>query len=81
MKANDKYFGTAPKIKQVVFRIIPEAASRIAALESGEVDIAATIPTSEVKRLKEKKNITVLGSPTTRVVFIGMNAKNFETIQ
>ncbi len=78
MKANDKYFGTAPKIKQVVFRIIPEAASRIAALESGEVDIAATIPTSEVKRLKDKKNLTVLGSPTTRVVFIGMNAKNFE---
>ena len=75
MKAYEKYFGGAPKIKEVVFRIIPEAASRIAALESGEVDIAATIPTSEVKRLKDKKNVKVVGGPTTRVVFIGMNMR------
>jgi peptide/nickel transport system substrate-binding protein len=81
MKANDKYFGGVPKIKQVVFRVIPEAASRIAALESGEVDIAATIPTSEVKRLQDKKNIKVLGGPTTRVVYIGMNLKNSEPLR
>lgn len=81
MKAYDQYFEGAPKIKNVVFRVIPEAAARIAALESGEVDIAATIPTSEADRLKSEQGIQVVGGPTTRVVFIGLNAQNCPPLQ
>lgn len=81
MTAYDGYFGGTPKIKEVVFRVIPEAASRIAALESGEIDIAATIPTSEVQRLKGMKDIEVIGNPTTRVVFIGLNTKTTEALR
>ncbi len=81
MKAYDQYFEGAPKIKEVVFRVIPEAASRIAALESGEVDIAATIPTSESQRLNSGSGIKVVGGATTRVVYIGMNAKDCPPLQ
>lgn len=81
MKAYDQYFEGAPKVKKVVFRVIPESAARIAALESGEADIAATIPTSEIQRLKGEKGITVVGGPTTRVVYIGINAKDCAPLQ
>lgn len=81
MKAYDKYFEGAPKIKEAVFRVIPEAAARIAALESGEVDIAANIPTSEASRLKDNKDIKVTGNATTRVVYIGINAKDSTPLQ
>ncbi|MDF2937109.1 MAG: extracellular solute-binding protein family 5 [Paenibacillaceae bacterium] len=73
LEANDTYFGGKPAIDKVVYRVIPEAASRIAALESGEVDIIANVPTSQVANLKSMKNIQVVGGPTTRVVFIGLN--------
>ena len=81
LAANEDYFGGAPTIKRVVARVIPEASSRIAALESGEVDIAATITTSEVERIKQKDGLKVVGNPTTRVVFIGLNAKNCEPLK
>ena len=81
LEANDSYFGGAPAVKKIVARVIPEASSRIAALESGEVDIAATIPTSEVDRIKNKEGLKVVGNPTTRVVFIGLNAKNCEPLK
>ncbi len=75
LQAFTGYFGKKPAIKKVTYRIIPEAASRIAALESGEVQIIGTVATSQVPRLKGMKNIEVVGSPTTRVMFIGMNLK------
>lgn len=81
MKSYDKYFEGAPKIQNAVFRVIPEAASRVAALEAGEVDIAANIPTSEAARLKDNDHIKVTGNATTRVVYIGINAKNAPPLQ
>ena len=72
---NENYYGTKPKADKVVFKIIPEAASRMAALESHEVDIISGVQTSEVERLKGVSGIKVVGGPTTRVIFLGMNLK------
>lgn len=73
LEAYDGYFGGRPAIDKITYRVIPEAASRIAALESGEADIIANVPTSQVPRLSEVKDIEVVGNPTTRVIFAGMN--------
>ncbi len=72
---NENYYGTKPKADKVVFKIIPEAASRMAALESHEVDIISGVQTSEVERLKNVSGVKVVGGPTTRVIFLGMNLK------
>lgn len=73
MQAYDNYFGGKPAIDKVTYYVIPEAASRIAALESGDVDIISNVETSQVERLKAEDNIEVIGNPTTRVIFMGMN--------
>ena len=39
LAAFDKYYGDAPKVKEVTFRIVPEAATRVAMLRTGEADI------------------------------------------
>ncbi|MFC5337397.1 ABC transporter substrate-binding protein [Leucobacter denitrificans] len=44
MERNDDYFGEAPSFEQLVIKIIPETASRIAALQSGEADIINAVP-------------------------------------
>src|SRR5437870_6212086 len=44
LEANTAYWRGAPQIKTVIFRPIPEDASRVAALQNGEIDLAENIP-------------------------------------
>lgn len=73
LDAFDGYFEGAPAIKKVIFRVIPEAASRVAALEAGEVDLISSVPENQAKRLSKNPNINVINNATTRVIFIGLN--------
>jgi peptide/nickel transport system substrate-binding protein len=63
----DDYWGSKPGIKRLIFKLIPEAASRVNALLTGEVDIVDYVPGADVKRLKDRKGLTItsmqIGSP------------------
>lgn len=61
----DDYFGTPAKLKTVVYTIIPEAASRVIALETGEVDVIDKPTDEDLARLEaDTENFTVLRKPT-----------------
>ncbi len=81
MEANPNYWGVKPQIKQVIFKPIPENATRLAALESGTVDIAAAVPPSYAKQAP--KGIDVVTIPGTGVVYLGLNVKMkpFDNVQ
>src|SRR5690606_24633651 len=49
----DKYWGEAPDFDRVVFEIAKDPASRIAAIQSGAVDIASVLPIREADRLSK----------------------------
>lgn len=59
----DGYWGKKPGIKKLVFRSIPEAASRVNALMSGEVDVIDYVAPVDVKRLKATKGLLVKSVP------------------
>jgi peptide/nickel transport system substrate-binding protein len=40
---NDDYWGETPKLEQVTFKYIPEATTRLAALQTGEIDAIADV--------------------------------------
>ena len=61
----DDYFGTPAKLKTVVYTMIPEAASRVIALETGEVDVIDKPTDEDLARLEaDTENYTVLRKPT-----------------
>ena len=61
----DDYFGTPAKLKTVVYTVIPEAASRVIALETGEVDVIDKPTNEDLERLEaDTENYTVLRKPT-----------------
>lgn len=61
----DEYFGTPAKLKTVVYTVIPEAASRVIALETGEVDVIDKPTNEDLERLEaDTENFTVLRKPT-----------------
>lgn len=49
----DKYYGPQPAYKTVVFKANPEEASRVAALVTGEAQVASGIPVHQRKRVLE----------------------------
>lgn len=61
----DEYFDTPAKLQTVVYTIIPEAASRVIALETGEVDVIDKPTDEDLARLEaDTENFTVLRKPT-----------------
>ncbi len=56
---NDNYWAEPIAFETVIFRPIPEAAARIAALETGEVDIITKVPTDQVERVAALENARI----------------------
>jgi peptide/nickel transport system substrate-binding protein len=72
LTANDAYWGPKPGAPRLVWRYIPENATRVAAVGSGEVHIAATIPYQDAAGLKAR-GMSVYTVNTTRTMFIQFN--------
>lgn len=79
LEKNPDYYGEVPAFDQLVYKVIPEAADRVAALQAGEVDIIASIPTTQAEYLSSINGITVIGQPSTRVVWLQFNLVGEET--
>jgi peptide/nickel transport system substrate-binding protein len=56
----DGYFGEKAITKTIIYRPIPEEASRVMALETGEVDVIQQIPANELKRLESVDGIEII---------------------
>ena len=70
--ANDTYFRGAPKIKNVVYRIVDSANTAKIALQKGEVD-ATIVQPSDVKDLKSDANISIHPYSEGRVGYMMAN--------
>lgn len=60
-------------ITEIVYRPIPEAATRVAALLSGEIDYLQDVPVADIDRLKSAPGIRVNLGPENRSIFFGLN--------
>ena len=58
-EAFDQYWRKAPGVKRLVFRSIPEEATRLAALKGGEVDIAYSIRGELAEELRSTPGLTL----------------------
>ena len=72
---NPNYWGGAPYIDTLVFKVIPEEATRVLALESGEADVLYETPPSAIPALKKNAKISVNRVPTYRDVDVHFNAQ------
>jgi peptide/nickel transport system substrate-binding protein len=73
MVRNDNYWGMNPTLSEVTFRVIPDDASRVIALEKGEVHVAVQIPPSDIPRLKASPKIKIITTPSVKTIYMGFN--------
>lgn len=64
-----------PPVDRLIYTIAPETATRLALLESGEVDIATNLDTSVKDRL-DADRFTVVGADTGAVLFVYPDQKD-----
>lgn len=80
----DDYWGGAPDLEpvgpacvsQAIFRIIPEASTRVAALLAGEVDIIQAVPAELVATLDQTPGIVVKTAPGTQPMWLQLNVSD-----
>jgi peptide/nickel transport system substrate-binding protein len=81
MERFDDYYGGAPDlepvgpacVKTAVFRVIPEASSRVASLLAREVDIIQSTPPEMIDTLSQTPGVQVKTAPSTQPKWMEMN--------
>lgn len=63
----------APTFDRLVFRAVPEDATRVGELVTGNVDIAVNIPSQDVDRIQASAEAGVVSQPTTRIMMLLLN--------
>jgi len=72
--ANKDYFGGAPKISGVVFKLIKDEKAAAIALENGEIDIFFALQQPVIiDRLRKSKKVTVLDRAANHTINLVMN--------
>jgi peptide/nickel transport system substrate-binding protein len=84
LKKNPNYYVKGiPKLDGIVFRIMPETAARVAALDAGAVDLVWDLPPEIIDQLKNNPNIKIDSVPTSSWDGLIMNAsqKPFDDVR
>ena len=66
-EAWDEYWGGRPEVDRVIYQVIPEKASQIAALLAGQIDLVSGIPPPDLAKVKAAKGIETMNMTSNRL--------------
>jgi len=77
LERNDAWkAGPLPKVKRIVWRMVPSAGNRRALLERGDADISYDLPNKDFVELKDAGKLHIVSTPYSNgIQYIGMNVK------
>jgi ABC-type transport system substrate-binding protein len=83
LSANPDYYRGAPNIERVRFISIPDANTKIIALENGEVDLIEGVPVDELARVQNLPGIQLIQqpSPSGLGLFVESDQENDEPLK
>jgi len=73
LKANPDYFEGAPLVDGITYLIIPDEASRIAALRTGEIHMTSLSDAASAGLAARSEGVKVVSQPTTDYYLLGIN--------
>jgi peptide/nickel transport system substrate-binding protein len=76
LELNENYWGIDEfplEVTRIEYTPIQNAATRVAALLSGEVDFIQDVPVQDLGRVAEAEGLVVKTAPQNRVIFFGLN--------
>jgi peptide/nickel transport system substrate-binding protein len=73
LEANPDFWGGAPGIKTLIFKDVPEVASRVTALETGEIDFTYGLPADQLPNLEGNSDLKIDSTPSYAYYFNWFN--------
>ena len=74
LEANTDYFGTAPLVDKLIYKIIPDSNTALQAFNNGELDVLGVFPPyAEVPNLEGNADDTVVKNTTTGRYYVTYN--------
>ena len=71
---NENWVGGVPKMKRIIWRMVPSSGNRRALLERGDADISYDLPNKDFVELKESGKLTIISTPYSNgLQYMGMN--------
>jgi peptide/nickel transport system substrate-binding protein len=80
LEANPDYWGGAPKVDEIVYRIFNNEDAAVQALRNGEIDFADTLQSTPFESLQDVENIGTNAANAIAFDEIGINAGADETL-
>lgn len=71
LTAFDGHWDETPDVTEIIYLPIREAATRVAALLSGEVDLVQDVPVQDIERLANTAGVKVNTGPENRIIYFG----------
>jgi len=83
LERNDNYWGEPPKVERIIYRYIPDAITRLQALQSGEIDAIADVGSilpsqSEIIKDDENLKLFTVDVLTTHYLFFNNDKPPFD---
>jgi peptide/nickel transport system substrate-binding protein len=75
LTANPNYWGSAPKLKRIIFRNVTEGANLLSAIQTGEADIVKDLGPEQAAALEGNADVQLVKADSTLLIYLGMNAK------
>jgi peptide/nickel transport system substrate-binding protein len=74
LERNERYWGGGPAVRTLELRPVPETATRMAAVRTGQVDLAVNVPFEQVSTLQREGN-QVVGRPGVQALYVRLHAR------
>ena len=74
LEANADYWAGAPTFASVEVRPLKNDAARLAALQSGDVDIIDAVPTADLERIEADDAFTVYSQPANLAIYLHLDS-------
>src|SRR5207344_451878 len=71
---NDAWWGGKTPWTKVTLRLLPQDASRVAALLSGDIQVIENVPTTDAAQLKKDKRLAVYRTVADRLIYLHMDS-------
>ncbi|MBC9176828.1 ABC transporter substrate-binding protein, partial [Pseudoroseomonas ludipueritiae] len=76
LEANEKYWGSAPKLRRVIVRHVAEAGTQRLLLEKGDVDIARDLTPEDMAAIEKTQGLALSRTLKPQLVYWGFNNAN-----
>ncbi|HXF82310.1 MAG TPA: ABC transporter substrate-binding protein [bacterium] len=75
LEAFPQYWAGRPRIRRIIVRYVPDMSARVAALESGDVDVIHDFTPQDAERIRANPQLTLINPPSAGFIRLNLNTQ------